>query len=309
MRNLTRILILAVVGALTASFPAGAQDWKGLGRLEGRVVDADGKALPDVTLKLELPTRGGGTSVKTDKKGRWAIGGIAAGKWNIDVDAPGFAARHVSIDLPNEGARLPPVELKLDRAAPQGPAPAVLEAVNKGDEAYKAGRYAEARAEYEKVLAMRPDLAKTLHLQIARCYSQEGRYDKEMEHLEVLLAADPTDQALRLLMAQEALKGGIIGRGLELLKGVDETTVKDPNVYFNVAALLLNQQKTEEAIGYLSRAIALDPAYVDGYFQRGLAYVGLGRMAEAKADLQKVIELAPGSAQADTARKGLAQIK
>jgi hypothetical protein len=32
-------------------------------------------------------------------------------------------------------------------------------------------------------------------------------------------------------------------------------------------------------------------------------------MAEAKADLQKVIELAPGSAQADTARKGLAQIK
>jgi tetratricopeptide (TPR) repeat protein len=110
-------------------------------------------------------------------------------------------------------------------------------------------------------------------------------------------------------MAQEALKGGIIGRGLELLKGVDDSAVKDPNVYFNVAALLLNQQKTEEAIGYLSRAIALDPAYVDGYFQRGLAYVGLGRMAEAKADLQKVIELAPGSAQADTARKGLAQIK
>jgi tetratricopeptide (TPR) repeat protein len=309
MTRYTTLAVLGLAATLAGARPLCAQDWKGLGRLEGRVVDADGKAVPDVTVKFALPSRGGGTSARTDKKGRWAIGGIAAGRWNIDIDAPGFAARHLSIDLPNEGARLAPVEVKLDRAAPQGPAPAVLEAVNKGDEAYKAGRYAEARAEYEKVLAMRPDLANTLHLQIARCYSQEGRYDKEMEHLEVLLAADPTDQALRLLMAQEALKGGIIGRGLELLKGVDESAVKDPNVYFNVAALLLNQQKTEEAIGYLSRAIALDPAYVDGYFQRGLAYVGLGRTAEAKADLQKVIELAPGSAQADTARKGLAQIK
>ena len=309
MTRYTTLAVLGVAATLAGARPICAQDWKGLGRLEGRVVDAEGKGVPDVTVKFALPSRGGGTSARTDKKGRWAIGGIAAGRWNIDVDAPGFAARHLSIDLPSEGARLAPVELKLDRAAPQGPAPAVLEAVNKGDEAYKAGRYAEARAEYEKVLAMRPDLAKTLHLQIARCYSQEGRYDKEMEHLEVLLAADPTDQALRLLMAQEALKGGIIGRGLELLKGVDESAVKDPNVYFNVAAILLNQQKPEEAIGYLSRAIALDPAYVDGYFQRGLAYVGLGRMAEAKADFQKVIELAPGSAQADTARKGLAQIK
>jgi tetratricopeptide (TPR) repeat protein len=181
--------------------------------------------------------------------------------------------------------------------------------VRKGDEAYKAGRYAEARAEYEKLLVLRPDLSKTLHVQIARCYSQEGNYAKELEHLQAVLDADPTDQGLRLLMAQEALKGGLVDRGLELLKGVDESSVKDPNVYFNVAALLLNQQKAEEAIAYLSRAIALDPAYVDGYFQRGLAYIGLGKMAEAKADLQKVIELAPASPQADTARKGLAQIK
>src|SRR5262249_25484564 len=104
-------------------------------------------------------------------------------------------------------------------------------------------------------------------------------------------------------------KGGLVARGLELLKGVDESTVKDPNVFFNVAALLLNQQKPEEAIGYLSRAIALDPAFLDGYFQRGLAYIGLNRMAEARADLQKVIELAPTSPQAETARKGLAQLK
>ena len=307
-RRLTLVVPGLALVTLAAAPQAQAQDWKGMGRIEGRVVDPDGKPVADATVKVELPSRGG-TTVKTDKKGRWALGGIAAGQWNIDVDAPGFATRRVSATLGSESDRLPPVEIRLERSAPKGPPPEVLEVVKKGDEAYKAGRFAEARAEYEKLLVLRPDLSKTLHEQIARCYSQEGNYAKELEHLQVLLDGDPSDQNLRLLMAQEALKGGLLDRGRELLKGVDETAVKDPNVYFNIAALLLNQQKPEDALPYLSRAIALDASYVDGYFQRGMTYIGLGKMAEAKADLQKVIALAPGSAQAETAKKALEQLK
>src|SRR5713226_8101352 len=293
---------LAAIALCTlCALPAGAQDCKGMGRIEGRVLDPEGKPVAEASVKLNLPSRGGGTTVKTDKKGKWALGGIAAGRWDIDIDAPGFATRRVSANLSAESDRLPPIEVKLERAGPAGPPPEVLEAIRKGAEAYKAGHYAEARAEYEKLLALRPDLSKTLHEQIARCYSQEGNYEKELEHLQLLLAADPTDQNLRLLMAQEALKGGLLDRGRELLKSVDDSAIKDPNVYFNIAALLLNQQKPEEAIGYLGRAIALDPGYVDGYFQRGLSYIGLGKLAEARADLQKVIELAPGTPQAETA--------
>jgi tetratricopeptide (TPR) repeat protein len=303
------LVALGLATAALAPRAALAQDWKGMGRIEGRVVDPDGKPVADATVKLELPSRGGGPTVKTDKKGRWAVGGIAAGRWNVDVDAPGFATSRGYANLATESDRLPPVEIKLERAAPKGPPPEVLEAIRKGDEAYKAGRFADARAEYEKLFTLRPDLSKTLHEQIARCYSQEGNYAKELEHLQVLLDADPADQNVRLLMAQEALKGGLLDRGRELLKGVDQSAIKDPNVYFNIAALLLNQQKTEEAIGYLDRAIALDPAYVDGYFQRGLSYIGLGKVAEARADLRKVIELAPGTPQAETAKKALEQLK
>jgi tetratricopeptide (TPR) repeat protein len=301
-------LVLAAVLALAA--PAGAQDWKGTGRLEGRVLDPDGKPVPDAVVKLALPARGGGgTTLKTDKKGRWAIGGVAAGTWNIDVEASGFTAKKVSATLAGEADRVPPIEVKLERAAAQGPPPEVVAALHAGDDAYKAGRYADARAEYEKLLGLRPDLAKPLHMQIARCYGQEGNVAKELEHLQPLLDADPTDQSLRLLMAQEALKGGLLDRGQELLRGVDDATVKDPNIYFNIAALLLNQQKAEAAVPYLSRAVALDPSFVDGYFQRGLANLQLGKIAEARADLQKVVELAPDSPQAATAKKGLEQLK
>ena len=47
----------------------------------------------------------------------------------------------------------------------------------------------------------------------------------------------------------------------------------------------------------------------DGYFRRGLAYLGAGKSAEAKADLNKFLELQPTGAQADLARKAVEQIK
>jgi tetratricopeptide (TPR) repeat protein len=298
-----------VAAALTLATPAFAQDWKGLGRMEGRVLDSDGKPLPDVTVKLNLPSRGGGTTIKTDKKGHWAIGGIASGAWQIDLEAPGYAVKKVSITLPTEASRLAPIEVRLDKAAPAGPPPEVRAALEQGDAAFKAGRFAEARAEYEKLLALRPELADTLYRQIAFTYSREGNYAKEVEYLEKVLQSNPTDLNLKLLTAQEALQGGMLDQGLELLKGIDDSTIKDPAVFYNVAVLLRNAQKPEEAIVYLTKAVTVDPAYVDGYFQRGLAYLGLQKTAEAKADFQKVIELAPTGAQAETAKKALQQLK
>src|SRR5262245_54945538 len=163
-----------VLGIVALAAPAGAQDWSGDGRLEGKVLDADGKPIPEVVVKLSNPARGGGPTVKTNKKGQWAYLGLVAGTWNIDFEAPGFTTKKITANLASESVRPPTIEIKLEKAAPAGPPPEVMEAVAKGDAAYKEGRWAEARAEYEKLLVMRPDLANTLNVQIARCYKQEG---------------------------------------------------------------------------------------------------------------------------------------
>ena len=59
---------------------------------------------------------------------------------------------------------------------------------------------------------------------------------------------------------------------------------------------------------YFTKAIGLDAAYVDGYFQRALAYLKLGRTAECRADFEKVLSLAPDGPQAPLARKALQQV-
>ena len=78
--------------------------------------------------------------------------------------------------------------------------------------------------------------------------------------------------------------------------------------FFNVAVLLLNAQRTDDAIVYLTKSITLDPNFADGYFQRGLAYLGTGKTAEARADLEKFIALAPADSRADMAKKALEQL-
>ena len=299
------ILGLAVLAASSAQ----AQDWKGGGRAEGRILAPDGTPIAGATLKLVNPARGGGPTIKTDKKGRWAYLGLVSGTWNVDVEAAGYATRQVSFTLPSEGAHLDPIEIRMEKSGPAPVPPEVLEAVKKADEAYKAGRFAEAQTEYEKLLALRPDLATTIHQQMGFSLIQQNKYSEAIEHLQKVLDADPTNAPIRVVAAQAALTGGLTDRGLELLKGLDESAIKTPDVLFNVGVALINANRPEEAITYFGKSVVLDPAYADGYFRRGLAYLQLGKTPEAKADLQKFVELSPTGAEADLARKALTQLK
>jgi tetratricopeptide (TPR) repeat protein len=301
------LLLLAIT--LAPAPRISAQDWKGMGRLEGRVTDADGKAIENAAVKLDLPTRGGGPTLKTDKKGKWAYLGLVAGEWNLDVAAEGYATRQVKISLPNEGARVPAVEVKLDKAVSKGPPPEVLQALSKAEDAYKAERYEEAIAEYEKLLALRPDLATTIHQQIGFANIRLRRYEPALTHLQKVLDADPANVQIRAIAAQAALEGGMLDRGLELLKGIDEASIKSPDLFFNIGVNFLNANQPDQAIAYFTKAINVDPGYADGYFHRSLAYVQTNRIAEAKADLGKLLQLTPEGAKADAARKTLEQLK
>ena len=260
-------------------------------------------------MKLELPERGGGTTVRTDRKGRWALGGIAAGSWNVDVEADGFAPRRLSVRLPSESSRLAPIEVKLEKARAAEPDPAAQGALSAAEAAYKEGRYADARAEYAKLLALRPDLAPRIHQQIGFAWIQEKQHAKAVEELKQVLAAEPDNHRVRAIAAQAALEGGMLEEGRSLLEALPTDSVREPDVLFNIGVAFVTAGATEDAIRYFTHAIARDPNDAESYFQRGLALVKTGRTADARADFQKVVEVAPSGPQAETARKALEQLK
>jgi tetratricopeptide (TPR) repeat protein len=300
-----------LLGLLLAG-PAGlhAQDWKGYGRVEGRVLDVEGRPVEKARVKLALPERGGGGPIAvTDKKGRWAVAGIVAGAWEIDYEAEGFAALKGRFRLPSESARLPPMDVKLERSGQAGVSPEVAKTLAAAEAAEKAGRLTEARAEYERLIALRPDVAGIAHQRIGASFVQEKEFGKALEHFQKALDGDPGNVNLRLITAQAAFEAKETAHAVGLLRDLDRSAIKDPDAAYNVGVQLLNAGKPEDSIPFFSQSIALDDRYVDGYFRRGLAEIAVSRTADAKADLRKVLELEPTGPQADLARKAVEQLE
>ncbi len=96
--------------------------------------------------------------------------------------------------------------------------------------------------------------------------------------------------------------------GRALLAALPDGAIRDPDVLYNIAVNFVGAGLTEDAVQYLTKAVALDPGYVDGYYQRALANLKLGRTAECRADFDKVLALTPDGPQAELARKALEQI-
>lgn len=278
-----------------------------MGRLEGKVSDAAGNPVVGASVKLDCPSRGGGTTVTTDKKGKWAYQGLTNCKWDIEIKAEGFAPLTAGANLVSEQTRMAPIEVKLEK--PKGPPPELLEAVKNGDAAFAAQQWAEARANYEKVLALRPDLGPQVYQKLAQAYAGEKNTAKTIEYLELSIGAAPSRMDLRFAAAQSALEAGLVDKGLEFLKGIDDAAVVGPDGYFNIAIYYLRKSDAPNAITYFSKALLKDPKLGDAYYWRAMSYVRDGKLAEAKTDLQKSLEVDPAGPNADKAKAALAQLK
>ena len=102
MRRRT-VSFLAALAFVLASVGV-AQDWKGRGRVDGVVKDDKGAPVAGATVKLRWGKSGhGGPDTKTDAKGRWAVGGIAGGPWDVDFEAPGFKTHQIQVALSEAG--------------------------------------------------------------------------------------------------------------------------------------------------------------------------------------------------------------
>ncbi len=308
---------LLALGLAAACAPAArAQDWRGTGRLDGWVKDEKGQPVEGAVVQMTMENRSGGPKAKTNKKGYWAILGIAGGKWNMDISAAGFELKKLSVPV-SEASRTPAMEIQLKAevaqaapggqgvaAAPSATGQQVKEAIETGNKLLGDKKYAEARAEYEKALALVPDNPAILK-GIVQTYHGEKNVDKEIELLRKVTQLDPADTDTRLLLGSVLLQQGKLDEGKAFLDGLPPGSVKDPAVYVNVGILFLNKNDAAQAVAYLGKAIELDPNQPDGYYYRGLALMQQKKNADAKADFQKYLQIAPSGPEAKEIRQDL----
>ena len=334
--------LLALLSLLAA--PALAQDWAGRGRVQGRVTDQSNQPIEGVTVQLLYKGQEGQgpPPLKTNKAGKWSILGLGGGEWTINLDKEGFVPSQGSMKV-SEGGINPNVDVQIQRLEDTDQAKkgrAVMGALEEANAAAAAGQYAKARELYEKAL---PELAEdskpAVRLAIAQSLVLEGKLDQALTALEQLRAAQPNDLKILKLEANVYGQKGDDARALALLeqvvagnpqdydsvqtianmllaKGREEEAKKyvamlpadkklDPNVLLNIGIQKYNDKNYAGAVADFDRVVQQDAKLPDAYYYRGLAHLANGNVPAAKADFQKVIELAPNSKNAAEAKEFL----
>lgn len=304
---------------LTVAALAAGQGWhQGKGRLEGSVTGTKGEPIAGATVALRLD--GQGPDLKTDEKGRWAILGINGGSWELDVSAPGYQSRKITVTV-SEITRIPPMAIQLEPEVQQQPAQEVpitvggkaiskeaAEALEKGDAASQAKNYAEAQANYLKALPELPDNVPLLR-NLALVYYFDNKPDEALKYARQTVDKDPGNQSAWLIISELELQKGNLDAGQLALSKVSEEKITSPAPYLNLGILFYNKKRPAEAEENFSKAIAKKPDLAEAYYYRGLTRFQLKRTAEAKADLEKSIELDPSGKDAETAKEILKSMK
>ena len=301
---------LGLLLALSVADAGYAQGWRGMGRVAGTVVDEDGKPIEGVTVKATLPSADNqGPEETSNRRGEWAIGGIARGNWALDFIKEGYETKSISVSI-SEYQRIPPIQIVLTKAAPVvDPNEVIKQKLVEAAGLMNARQFADARAIYEDLSAQYPAVTQFEPL-IARTYYGEGNRAKAIEHLRSAAARDPDNVEVTLLLGNMLVEEGKVEEGRQFLESVDKSEVGDPVIYLNVGIEMINQGRHADAVTWFDKAIARFPDHPDAYYYRGISKLSLGNPADAKVDLEKFVSLAqPDAPELVTARKILESIK
>lgn len=79
---------------------------------------------------------------------------------------------------------------------------------------------------------------------------------------------------------------------IDSIQALLEKEPDDVFLNFGYAMALISAGRSEEALERFERTLTLDPHYVPAYFQRGRLLANLGREDDARAALERGIEVA-----------------
>ena len=161
LRSVHKTIFLVLVAVLTVSVlvqPAAAQ--RGVGRMQGIVLDADGNGLEGVQIVATNPSATPNTRTgDTRNGGRWAIVGFSRGDWKFEFTMEGYIPFDINTTV-SAANRNPPLNVTM-ALIPEGMAVEGVGNAAVNQEMFEealalsdAGDYAGAVAKYEETSAM-----------------------------------------------------------------------------------------------------------------------------------------------------------
>ena len=315
----TRVAFL-VLGVVLLASAASAQDWKGNGRMNGRVVDEQNKPLEGVRVFASFGDIKDVADVTTDRRGDWSLDGLAEGSWHLAFEKEKYEPAQASVEI-DEGGGSSSVRTKMKLAFDPN---AFIQAELKKAEALMAQKkYADARSVFQGILAKvpAPELTGPMQFNLAQAYYLEGNLDKTIESLKASIAAAPANTLAKLMLANVLVAKPSFDEASQVLASIDEASITEPQIYLNFAVAYVKAQKPEAALPHLDKAVARFPQSPLVYYYRATTLIEIlnakkdpkdparaDLTAKIRADLEKFLQISPTGPEADQVRKLLEQL-
>lgn len=285
-------------------------------RVSGKVVDAATKQpISDVVIHVSATeTKNFKDQFKAKKDGTYAIALLDGTiRYKFVYSAPGYASYEEVIKLTIGEPNFKDIELgkggaQAGSAIAAAPATAVAEpavaAYNEGAALANLDKNAEAIAKFSEAVTAKPDLVAGWKA-LARVQLRMKNHAKAIEAANKVLALDPEEVEMQSVLYESYTATGDKVKAAEAKKMMPA----NPTVLFNDAARAINAGKDSAAESLLKQAIAADETFAQAYYELGMIYVRSGKNAEARAKLEKYLELEPTGKDAATAKEMLKYVK
>ena len=319
------VLSVVVAMALMLVINLQAQEGRGQGRISGIIVDEAGNPVEGAKITLQYLFFSYKLEATSNKKGQWSMFGLGKGEVNITVEKEGFAPASLQISVSGV-SKNPVLKIILKKGEASLPTTdsveglkTLLETANK---LFDQGQYSEALAAYKGLLEKNPKLF-MVRLNIGNCYMELKEYDKAIEdYLKLLdeINAQPPEKRDNKLISQvyaavgdAYLRQDRFDEAQEYFLRAINLDQSDPAIPFNIAEIMMNVGKTDEAIKYYETSIKVAPNRAKPYLKLGYAWLNKGDIKKAVDYFKKVVELAapddPDSVLAKKLIKNLSEIK
>jgi len=194
----------------------------------------------------------------------------------------------------------------LDRLVADFPGGGVAARVfNLGVDAIKSQQLAVAGGHFETVLELYPEFYQA-HINLAHIHRALGDWDKTLEQVDLFLGSEP-GHPRSLALRYEALTN--LGRAEEAEQALASLREAGPaeaaQLFHEQGVNLFNAGDVEGALSAFLAAIEVMPTHPRAHYRAGLCYASMQNNVQARAHLEKFIELAPEDGEVPTAREML----
>jgi Flp pilus assembly protein TadD len=308
-------IAVGLVLACCFLFPTPAARAQGLVTAIGRVIDGEGKPIPDVQVLLEYK----GHVVqkyktKTDKTGKFVHVNVYEGLYHVTLTKEGMGTTSFDFRIQEIPSTQNPPDIKfVAKAAPPPPPPGsgLAPAGSAGAPAADFGKLSadldaagalldkgavdEAVAAYEALASSAPQIP-LVHQRLGAAYKKKGDAAKAEASYRKSIELDPAFVDGYLGLATLLAEAGKRDEAIQVVQQGAAANEKSGRLQYALGVLELGRGRNAAAKEALLKAEELDPKNFDTQYQLATVAMNMNDPAEAVARYEKYVAAAPADA-------------